>query len=227
MKRTDLRFPFSWEERRPALSHRVLFVPAHYFQHEEWVMPAWHDEQVFGNDHPVVIEYCSGNGDWILERAVKHPEINWVAVEQKFERVSKIWVKAKRLNLANLLVVCGEALTFTKYYVRAREIDRIYVNFPDPWPKERHAKHRLIQQPFVLELARIVKKGGLSVFVTDFAPYASQMCQEMLDSSHWLPSFPDPFFKTEWQGYGNSYFDSLWREKGCTIHYIQFENRHD
>lgn len=222
MKRTDLKFPFKWEERQPAIYHRVLFVPAFYQQHAEWTFPGWEDPQLFGNNHPVHIEYCAGNGAWILQKAIENPHINWVAVEQKFERVRKIWIKSQRLSLPNVIVVCGEALTFTKFYLASNSLDAIYVNFPDPWPKERHAKNRLIQKPFVEELARVVKDKGKAILVTDDIPYSRQMCHEMLQNVYWSPSFPDPYFKTEWENYGNSYFDSLWREKGRTIHYIPF-----
>lgn len=221
MKRTDLNFPFKWEERRPAFVKRVFFVPDFYDKHGEWGSLDW--QEVFGNNHPIHVEYCAGNGDWILNKALLNPQHNWVAVEQKFERVRKIWVKGERLNLPNLITVCGEALTFTKYYVKERSFDEMYVNFPDPWPKERHAKHRLIQCPFVKELARVSKKEGKVIFVTDHPPYAFQMCEEMLKEDIWNASFPFPYFKTEWADYGTSFFDSLWREKGKIIHYMQFE----
>lgn len=224
MKSGGLKFPFNWEERRPSIVDQVLFIPQYYHQHEEWTFPGWESSALFGNHEPLRIEYCAGNGEWILHKAVENPHINWIAVEKKIERVGKIWAKSQRLQLPNLRLVCGEALTFTRYYLSDNSIDEIYINFPDPWPKERHAKHRLIQPPFVEQLSRVVKRGGRSILVTDHEGYCQQICEEMQKDKSWRSLFPPPFFTTEWTNYGSSYFDSLWRHKGYTIHYMQFEN---
>ena len=157
MKAKDLKYPHSWEERRPVLVDSVLFVPDHYDSYEEYTFPNWSSSELFDNEHPVHVEYCSGNGTWIFERAKQFPMVNFVAVEKRFERVRKIWAKAKNAALKNLLIVCGEAHTTTKYYFPNQSVDEVYINFPDPWPKDRHAKHRLIQSPFASELARILK----------------------------------------------------------------------
>lgn len=216
MQLKKLRFPYRWEERRPELVDRVLFVPDYYHRHREWVFPGF--EAIFGNNNPVVIEYCAGNGTWIAEKAKNSP-YNWIAVEWRFDRVQKIWSKMKNYNLSNLMVVCGEAQTFTREYLPKHTVSQAYINFPDPWPKEKHAKNRLFQKPFIDELARTVF-GNVTV-VTDDPTFADQISLEMLKS--WNPSFPDPFYITEWPNYGTSFFDTLWRDKGKTIRYFQFE----
>src|SRR5579872_3724980 len=77
----DLRIPFTWAERRPILLDRFFYLPKSYDGHERWGVFDWADPQVFGNQQPVIIEYCSGNGQWIGERAKQNPTVNWVAVE--------------------------------------------------------------------------------------------------------------------------------------------------
>ncbi len=223
MKPKDLKHPFSWKERQPAIENCVLFVPDYYERHEEFVFPTWSDSALFGNDNPVHIEYCSGNGTWIAEKAKKHPEINWVAVEKKFERVRKIWSKIQNLQLSNLFVVCGEAVTFSSYYVKENSVNQIYVNFPDPWPKEKHAKHRLLQPAFTKELGRIIAPNGEALLVTDDKTYCSQMIEEMLKSPLFKPCYPKPHYAEEYPDYGTSFFDSLWRKLGRKIHYIKFK----
>lgn len=223
MKPKDLKCPFTWEMRRPLLDGRVLFVPQYFDRHAEWIFPGWEDPSLFGNKRGVSIEYCAGNGAWILEKALRNPLQNWVAVEKKFERVRKIWSKIQNHRLENLLVVCGEALTFTTFYIPANSVDEIYVNFPDPWPKQKHAKNRLLQSPFVQEIARIVKKEGTATLVTDDPTYSEQMAKVMLQTPAWKGVFPPPFYITDWLDYGHSYFDALWREKGRTIRYLQFK----
>ncbi|HSX04002.1 MAG TPA: tRNA (guanine(46)-N(7))-methyltransferase TrmB [Rhabdochlamydiaceae bacterium] len=226
MKPTDLKYPFKWEERRPALSQRVLFVPDFYENHVQWKFPGWEDPALFGKKGKVTAEYCSGNGSWIIQKALNAPDEHWIAIEKNFERVRKIWSKLQKLSLNNLLVICGEALTFTRFYLPENAVDEVYINFPDPWPKLKHAKHRLIQQPFVGELFRILKQEGKATFVTDHENYSTQMIHEMLGFKGWKSSFEDPFYKTSWENYGTSYFEHLWRTKGKTIRYHQFEKIH-
>ena len=156
LKPKDLCIPFNWAERRPCIFDSFLCVPNHYFEHDQFSMPQW--SEIFENEQPIHLEYCSGNGQWIIEQASKHPKINWIGVEKRIERVKKIWAKGQNRGLKNLLTVFGEASTFTKYYLKEHSISQIYVNFPDPWPKKKHEKNRLIQVPFVKEMGRISKK---------------------------------------------------------------------
>ena len=218
----DLRYPHTWEERKPTLHQRVLFVPPFYTEHVAEALPPWEDPEVLGKRGKVFIEYCSGNGAWIVQKASLSPDTHWVAVEKKFDRVQKTWARMQNNNLGNMLVVCGEALTFTTHYLPEKSVDGIFINFPDPWPKAKHAKHRLLQSPFVNELARILKDGGEVTLVTDDPPYARQMIDEMQKDNRFFPKFPDPYFVIEWPDYGTSYFENLWRTKGRVIHYIVF-----
>jgi tRNA (guanine-N7-)-methyltransferase len=222
MRPKDLKSPYCWEDRRPLLEDRVFYVPEFYDKHQACSFPDW--KTIFGNDHPVIIEYGAGNGMWTAEKAQDLSQ-NWVAVELDFERVRKIWSKVKNLGLPNLFVISGKAQTFAKEYLPTASIDGIYINFPDPWPKDRHAKNRLFQQPFINELARTIKPGGTLIVVTDDPPYSEQICREMLAHPAWESDFPAPYYVTEWEGYGTSYFDALWREKGKVIHYFQFRRK--
>lgn len=213
MKPKDLRYPYRWNERRSLLKDKVLYVPEYYEGHEKEVLPPL--PEVFGNGNPVHLEYCSGNGEWIIARAKEHPEINWIAVEMWFERVRKIYSKRFNDGIENLFIVSGEGLTFSREYLADRSLDAVYVNFPDPWPKDRHAKHRIIQETFVKELKRTVKERGTVRFVTDDIPYRNQMIREM---EGW------PQIDVNDQNYGSSFFERLWRSHGLDIHHLCYEN---
>lgn len=219
----DLRIPFTWAERRPILLDRFFYMPGFFERYEEWNPFSWSDPELFGNDQPVVIEFCSGNGQWIGDRAKQNPHLNWVAVEKRFERARKIWLKLHREEIPNLYVVCGEAVEFSRYYAPEASASEIYVNFPDPWPKRRHAKHRLVSSEFLEVLERITTPQGKATFVTDDWDYASQMIQQLEKFPAWQPLLPPPFFTTQWPDYGNSFFADLWKEKGRTIHYIPYQ----
>jgi tRNA (guanine-N7-)-methyltransferase len=222
MRPKDLKSTFTWETRAPLLKDKILYVPSYYSKHEEFSMPPL--KEVFGNEAPIHIEYCTGNGDWIIEKAKENSDVNWIAVEQQFERVRKIFSKRENRGVKNLLIVCGEALTFTKYYLLEDSIKKIYINFPDPWPKHRHAKHRLIQGEFIQELSRVVTEGGLSTFVTDDTTYSQSIIKDLMQSELWSSLYPDPHFITNLDGYGYSFFESLWKNLGKDIYHMQFKN---
>ncbi len=223
MKPSDLKAPFAWNARKVILEDRILYATTRCETYEEFKMPSWSAPELFGNDNPVRIEYCSGNGAWIAAKAQEFPDINWVGVEKKFERVRKIWSKIKNLQLPNLLAVCGEAYGATRRYFPSDSIACAYINFPDPWPKRRHAKNRLIRPVFVDEIARILAPGGSFTLVTDDPDYSKRMIVEMSGSAKFTSQYPEPYFITEMAGYGNnSFFEELWRSQGKTIRYHQF-----
>jgi len=221
MKPKDLKPPFTWGNQYTTIQDQVFYTYEPYGKELAFTFPGWPD--IFQNDRPVKIEFCSGNGDWVAYQAQKDPLANWVAVEKLFGRVRKIWSKAKNHHLKNLLCVCGEALYTTKTFFPSNSVAEVYVNFPDPWPKKRHAKYRLIQEPFVNEMFRILDEGGKVTLVTDDELYSIQMIEAFLRHPGFHSCVPEPYFFTQCDDYGTSYFEVLWREKGKSIRYHQFK----
>jgi tRNA (guanine-N7-)-methyltransferase len=223
MRPENLKSPFKWDERKVLYRDRVLYVPEYYDKMDEWRFPGWDSPDFFDNDNPIKVEYCSGNGAWIANQAMNDPSSNWVAVEKKFPRVRKIWSKINNFKLGNLIAVCGEGSRVTAHYFPHDSVDEIYINFPDPWPKTRHAKHRIVQPPFVAEMSRILKKGGTITLVTDDIEYSNWMIAVMQGHTGFVSCYEAPFWKNDWPDYGSSYFDDLWREKGRQIRYHRFQ----
>jgi tRNA (guanine-N7-)-methyltransferase len=224
MKPKNLKCPFTWEDRRPMIHDHILYVPEHYYKHEEFCFPGWESPEIFGNSAPVEVEYCSGNGAWIVERALAYQDRNFVAVEIQFERARKIWSKIHNLGLKNLFVVFGEGETFSRYYAPKNSFSAVFVNFPDPWPKEKHAKKRILKEPFLSEVARVSSPGSILTIATDHAGYTGQISEALLANPLWKPCFEAPYYVHELPDYGASYFGDLWIEQGIPVHYIQFCN---
>jgi tRNA (guanine-N7-)-methyltransferase len=223
MKPENLKCPFTWRERKIVINDRVWYVPDYCAVNDEFIFPGWEHPSLFGNSNPICIEYCSGNGAWLTDKAVANPNINWVGVEKKFLRARKIWAKIKNLQLNNLLVICGEGKNVTSCYIPTESIESVYINFPDPWPKFRHAKHRIVQPLFVQELGRILKESGEVTLVTDDPDYSRLMIEHFKKNQTFISQYPAPYFITDEREYGSSYFDQLWREKGKTIHFHRFK----
>lgn len=222
MKPEDLKPPFHKTDRKIVMHDHVWYLPDPNLVQNPFIFAGWNHSDFFGNDNPVCVEYCSGNGAWIAAQAQAYPHLNWVAVEKKFMRVRKIWAKIKNLQLKNLIVICGEAFRATNQFFPSESISNIYINFPDPWPKKRHAKHRLIQPIFVKELSRVMQPKNVLTFVTDDPDYSKEVISVFLADHTFESHYPAPYFSTEENNYGSSYFEELWRSKGKTIRYHRF-----
>lgn len=223
MKPEDLKAPFSWEKRQVAIQDRVWYVPCYYNKYQDFSFPGWNHQKTFLTHQPVKVEYCSGNGSWIAAKALDDPFTNWVAVEMLFERARKIWAKIKNYDLHNLLTVCAEGQTVTEHYFPSESVTEVFINFPDPWPKRRHTKNRIIQPEFVEEIWRILRPGCQFTFVTDDRDYSKWTIGEMAKHPGFQSLYPDPYYVVELPNYGTSYFEELWRSKGKMIYYHQFQ----
>ncbi len=221
MKPKDLKPPFSRGREKVLLdeNRKVFFVPPRV-EGPDFRLDF---RTLFGNDHPVHVEYCSGNGDWICQKASACPDMNWIAVEKQFSRVRKIWSKMKNNGIENLFICCGEALTVTDRYFPDESIEGTYINFPDPWPKNKHRKFRLISSLFVASLGRILKPNGFSCLLTDHPEYARESIDLFLRSGSFTPSFEYPHYTDPDENYGSSYFFNLWKEKKSSFHYARFK----
>lgn len=131
-----------------------------------------HWKQVFGNKYPLYIEIGMGKGQFLLNMAKTYPEINFIGIE----RYSSVLLRAvERLDteeyqdLKNIRFVCMDARELEAVFA-PEEVDRIYLNFSDPWPKARHAKRRLTSVEFLARYEKILEKNGQVEFKTDNTP---------------------------------------------------------
>ena len=120
----------------------------------------------FGNESPLHIEVGMGKGRFITELAAAHPEINYIGIERYTSVLLKAVEKRSLLFLPNLYFLCVDARTLPDIFAEG-EVDRIYLNFSDPWPKDRHAKRRLTSPQFMALYDRILAPEGQVEFKTD------------------------------------------------------------
>ena len=123
-------------------------------------------QQVFGNDHPVHIEIGMGKGRFICEMAKTHPDINYLGIEKYSSVLLRAIQKMEEEPLPNLLFIRMDAENIDEVF-GLDEVDRIYLNFSDPWPKDRHAKRRLPSKEFLARYDRFLKRDGVLEFKTD------------------------------------------------------------
>lgn len=124
----------------------------------------WHER--FGNNHPIHIEIGMGKGQFITGMAKANPEINYIGVEIQTSVVSFALDKLLAEELPNVQLLHVDGSSLTEYFTD-NEIDRIYLNFSDPWPKTRHEKRRLTYRTFLEVDEQILKPNGEIHFKTD------------------------------------------------------------
>lgn len=143
---------------------------------------------------PLALEIGCGHGHFLTAYAAAHPEVYAVGIDLMRERLERAGRKSHRLGLNNVCWVQGEAADVLEAWPAGVFITRaIFVLFPDPWPKRRHWKHRLIQPDLLSTLASRTRRGTPLCFRTDHAPYfaaASEIVQEHPD---WDPAGPTPW----------------------------------
>ena len=123
-------------------------------------------KSVFENDHPLHLEIGTGKGRFIMQLAQEHPEINYIGIEKYSSVLLRCLEKQEELQLQNLVFIRGDAELLNTYFAEG-EIEKIYLNFSDPWPKERHARRRLPSSEYLRRYDRILAQGGVIEFKTD------------------------------------------------------------
>ena len=124
----------------------------------------WHE--VFGNDNPIRIEIGMGKGKFITQLAMENPDINYIGIEKYSSVLIRALEKCEGQEINNLRFIRMEAEYICDVFDEG-EVDKIYLNFSDPWPKDRHAKRRLTSKQFFERYDVILKKDGFVEFKTD------------------------------------------------------------
>jgi tRNA (guanine-N7-)-methyltransferase len=137
---------------------------------------------LFGRDAPRTLEIGFGNGEALVALASAHPDEDFLGIEVHRPGVGHLMLRAEALGLANLRVASRDAVELLGARVPDASLDAVLLYFPDPWPKKRHHKRRIVQPAFVELVARKLKAGGRFRLATDWQPYAEQML-EVLSAS--------------------------------------------
>ena len=148
-------------------------------------------DALFGRRALRIMEIGFGNGDHLAALAQAHPECDYLGVEVHRPGVGHLLLASERHGLTNLRIVCHDAVEVLEQQIPLRSLDEVIILFPDPWPKKRHHKRRLIQAPFVALLVERLKTGGLLRLATDWQAYAEQML-EVLDAAPQLQNLAAP-----------------------------------
>jgi tRNA (guanine-N7-)-methyltransferase len=157
----------AWDTHWPRLGRDVADLPA-----GEIDIAAW-----FGREAPVRLEIGSGMGETTSLLARAEPDVNYLAVEVYEPGLAQLMLRAEAFGLTNLRLLRGDAVTVLTEHVAPDSLAGVRIFFPDPWPKKKHHKRRLVQPGFVALVASRLAVGGRLHLATDWAEYADQMLE--------------------------------------------------
>lgn len=141
----------------------------------------WRD--LFGNDNPIHIEVGMGKGRFLMTMAERSPEINYIGIERYTSVLLRAIQKMEENPLPNLVFLCMDAADLTQVFGEG-EVAKIYLNFSDPWPKDRHARRRLPSREFLARYDKILTRDGRLEFKTDNRELFDFAVEE-LESAGW------------------------------------------
>jgi len=146
-------------------SREMVAANDYVVQEPEKLKGQW-KKSLFGNQNPLHVEIGMGKGKFIMELAARNPQINYIGIEKYSSVLLRSLEKRNETELTNLYLLRFDAEYLNEIFDQ-EEIDRIYLNFSDPWPKDRHAKRRLTSKEFLAKYDKCLKKEGEVVFKTD------------------------------------------------------------
>jgi tRNA (guanine-N7-)-methyltransferase len=136
-------------------------------------------KELFGNSNDVIVEIGFGNGESLLQQAIKQPEYNFIGIEVHGPGLGHLIHNAHKEGLQNLKVIRHDAVEVLKQQIADLSIRRLQLFFPDPWHKKRHHKRRIINSDFISLVHSKLKSDGLFHMATDWQHYAEQMLEQM------------------------------------------------
>ncbi|MCK4655180.1 MAG: tRNA (guanosine(46)-N7)-methyltransferase TrmB [Candidatus Cloacimonetes bacterium] len=180
-------------------------------------------KNIFGNDNPVHLEIGSGRGEFLIQKALNFPDVNFLGVDIKEKRIKTMLRKLdleKHANVKLLRVLVDENI---KKWIKANSLEKIYILHPDPWPKRKHHKHRLIQESFIDALSKVLVLNGILEIATDHEEYTNWIIKLFKDRCNFISHFKDGFVRTPQESHIETYFETKKRNEGFEPFFMKYE----
>ncbi|HWS71845.1 MAG TPA: tRNA (guanosine(46)-N7)-methyltransferase TrmB [Thermoanaerobaculia bacterium] len=179
-------------------------------------------EQFFGNRNPVVLEIGSGKGRFLVTSATEDPDRNYLGIEKSLHYHRVIHDRIARRGITNVRLVNHDAFVVLQKMIGDATLAEVHIYFPDPWPRPKEQKRRIIRPDALAEMRRALIPGGLGVFVTDHRAYfekAAPLIEQFFpEAERRIPGPHDP---------PRTNYEAKYREEGRAIYEVRFANRKD
>jgi tRNA (guanine-N7-)-methyltransferase len=181
-------------------------------------------DRVFGRRAPRVLEIGFGNGDALVERATQSPEKDFLGVEVHAPGIGHCLLGIEARALTNVRVIAHDAVEVLANQIPAGSLDEVVLLFPDPWPKKRHHKRRIVQPDFAALVVDRLKTGGVFRLATDWAPYAQWML-EVLNATPGLENAAPGAGFVERAARADTRFEARGRRLGHGVFDLEYRRR--
>ncbi|HLU47796.1 MAG TPA: tRNA (guanosine(46)-N7)-methyltransferase TrmB [Planctomycetota bacterium] len=180
-------------------------------------------QEVFGAHRPLRLEIGVGNSPFLLDVSRLEPDYNYLGLEHALKRVFKFLRKLNESGLENVRILPLHSGRVLRDALRPESVEHLFINFPDPWPKRRHVRKRLVQPPTVARIRDLLRPGGGLSLRTDLPEYAFQML-EVADRCSGLRNLAGPGrFSLEPRYPFPTPFELFWRDEGRRIFHLEYE----
>lgn len=180
--------------------------------------------EIYGNENQCVLEIGFGDGDFLVEMAERHPEKNFLGIEIKTKRFKVAIKKSKDHKYNNLRFLHMNANIAVEEVFKDEQFSLVYINFPDPWPKDKHHKHRIVNKDFLGSLSKIMKKDGILEIASDHKDYISHCFEVFDDISCYISQYPEPGYLHNLPDRPHTKYERGFRKEGREIFYLMFTN---
>jgi len=178
--------------------------------------------QVFGNNKDSALEIGFGDGSFLIEIAKNNADWNFIGIEIKVKRFRKAVKRAEDKNIANLKFLLMDVKIAVEEVFYPNTFSKVYINFPDPWPKERHKKHRIVNTQFLSDLSRIIKPKGIIEIASDHEEYISSILETLEDTGIFKSIFPLPGYVHSIPNRPTTRYELEFMKGDKKIYYLRF-----
>lgn len=175
------------------------------------------------NFNEITLEIGSGWGEFTLENAALHPGSLFIAIEKKKHRVIESIKNQKSLGISNIRWLVLDVQWFFNEVFEKDTFDKVIINYPDPWPKKRHHKHRFMHEERVKDLEKLIKVNGTLEFATDYYEYARESMMLLETAQEWKNINGPLTLLSRIPQRPVSYFQQLKLKEGFPSYFLQFQ----
>lgn len=172
--------------------------------------------QLFGNAHPVILEIGSGKGRFLISTATERPDLNVIGIEKALHYHRLIRERVMKRHLPNIRLINHDAFLVLRDMIPDASLSEIHIYFPDPWPRKKEQKRRIIRPEVLHEIRRVLVDGGSGIYVTDHKEYydvAAPLIEQHFRAERRIPGPDDP---------PRTNYEAKYRAEGRGIYEVRF-----
>jgi tRNA (guanine-N7-)-methyltransferase len=172
--------------------------------------------EFFGNGHPVIVEIGSGKGRFLIGSALEQPDRNFIGIEKSLHYYRVLRERVAKRGIPNVRLINHDAFLVLQKMFADNSVSELHIYFPDPWPRKREQKRRIVRPEALAEMRRVLVDGGSGVYVTDHREYfdvAAPLIAEFFQSETRIPTAADP---------PRTNYEAKYRAEGREIYEVRF-----